>query len=187
MLLQDDLDVSPSREVGTFTHLALWREMAREAGDQDLSYIEEFKAGLAVVGPVAKSGVWPVMDRPVDLTEKDLEERAWEIRKEIIRKVRGRKSDHLLKELWEKTIEDRDSGFCLGPFYEEEQVSRVVKTDKWICTERLPVEQKGKVREVDSATENLLNQATEVREKLILSSTDGNVALIRKLRGKLRG
>ena len=186
LLLHDDPDVSKDRKVGTFTHLALWRGLAQEAGDLDLSYIEEFKTGFGIVGPIAKSGAWPDLLRPVDLTEKDLDERAWEIRQKVIQKVQGRKVDHLLEELWKKTIEDRDMGFCLGPYYDEDQVSRIVGSDKWICTERLPVEQKGKVREVDSATENFLNTATEVREKLILSSTDGNVALIRKLRRKLK-
>ena len=66
--------------------MALWRELAREAEDPDLSYIEEFKAGFNVVGPIARSGVWPAMDRPAVLKEADLEERLIEAREESKRK-----------------------------------------------------------------------------------------------------
>ena len=90
-------------------------------------------------------------------------------------------SDNLVK-IWEATIEDVDDGSCLGPFQDEAEVSNFLQCDDWIPTQRFEVVQKNKVRGCDSATTNLINQATVITEKLQLPSTDTNVAALRALR-----
>ena len=107
--------------------------------------------------------------------------RAWEIRAKIIQRVRGVPvSDNLVK-IWEATLEDVQEGSCLGPFASPEEVTDARGQDDWIPTQRFEVVQKNKVRGCDSATTNLINQITEIKEKLQLPSTDTNVAAIRKL------
>ena len=61
-------------------------------------------------------------------------------------------------------------------------MDEIVGADRWIPTERMDIEQKNKVREVDSATASLANKCTAVMEKLALPSTDGNVAMLRKMK-----
>ena len=70
----------------------------------------------------------------------------------------------------------------MGPFGSEEEVSSFLGCEDWIPTQRFEVVQKNKVRGCDSATTNLINQATVITEKLQLPSTDTNVAAVRSLR-----
>ena len=72
----------------------------------------------------------------------------------------------------------------MGPFETEQEVTNFLDQDDWIPTQRFEVVQKNKVRGCDSATTNLINQATEISEKLQLPSTDSNVAALRSLRSK---
>lgn len=113
--------------------------------------------------------------------------RAWAIRETIVRRVQGVPITDNLKKIWDATIEDRDEGSCLGPFFSFDQVSDVVQRSDWIPTQRFEVVQKNKVRGCDSATTNLINQATVITEKLQLPSTDMNVAALRKLRSTCPG
>ena len=90
--------------------------------------------------------------------------RAWEIRAKIIQRVRGVPvSDNLVK-IWEATLEDVQEGSCLGPFASPEEVTDALGQDDWIPTQRFEVVQKNKVRGCDSATTNLINQFTEIKE-----------------------
>ena len=79
------------------------------------------------------------------------------------------------------------AGYSLGPFYEEAEVDLVVGSTIWVATERIDVEQKNKVREVNSATVSLSNEMAAITEKLQLPTTDKNVAVIKKfLKKKVR-
>ena len=64
-------------------------------------------------------------------------------------------------------------------------MSQFLGTEEWIPTQRFEVVQKNKVRGVDSATINGVNDATTITEKLGLPSTDVNVAALGWLRSKL--
>lgn len=70
----------------------------------------------------------------------------------------------------------------MGPFQDEESVTKALATGDWIPTQRFEVVQKNKVRGCDSATTNLINQATQIIEKLQLATTDTNLAVLRTLR-----
>jgi len=118
----------------------------------------------------------------VSLTE--LKAKAWDIRKKIISRVQGVPASENLIKIWEATIEDVSEGSSVGPFETEQEVTKFLDQDDWIPTQRFEVVQKNKVRGCDSATTNLINQATEISEKLQLPSTDSNVAALRSLRSK---
>ena len=114
----------------------------------------------------------------------ELKARAWEMRRKIITRVAALPVSEHLPKLWEATLEDVQEGSCMGPFQEEAEVTRVLGTDDWIPTQRFEVVQKNKVRGCDSATTNLINQATKITEKLQLPSTDTNVSALRTLRSR---
>ena len=112
---------------------------------------------------------------------QELHQRAWAIRHKIVQRVKGIPVSENLIKIWEATMEDVHEG-SLGPFGSEEEVTRVLDQEDWIPTQRFEVVQKNKVRGCDSATTNLINQATAITEKLQLPSTDTNVAALRSLR-----
>jgi len=169
-------------ELGKICHLALWEEMLSAAKCVDVDLVPSFVAGMPIVGDIARSRRWLPLQRDKPLSMEDLRSRAWEVRRKIISRVSSTAiTQHSIK-LWEATISDRDEGSCLGPFYDEAEVSKLVGTEQWIPTQRFEVVQKGKVRGVDSATVNLVNTATRITEKLDLPSTDLNVATIRAIR-----
>ena len=149
----------------------------------DLFLPDLLLGGFPIVGPIARSRRWP----PFDKDQKSLPvqkalDRAWELRRKIVNRVPGVPSSANLTKIWEATLEDVHEGSTIGPFFEEQQISDLLKCDDWIPTQRFEVVQKNKVRGRDSATTNLINQVTTITEKLQLPSTDTNVAALRLLR-----
>ena len=171
---------------GTFLHWALWKEMAQACRSVDAKYLDELLEGLPIVGLIARSGRWPADEHQPRMTLREYHKKAWATRSKILKKVQKKGVNQNSKKIWDNTIEDRDAGFCLGPFYETEEVDKVVNDVEWVPTERMDVEQKNKVREVDSVTVSLSNQLAAVTEKLKLPSTDRNVSRIRRQRKKER-
>ena len=113
-----------------------------------------------------------------DVYKRQLLDRAWDVRKEVVESVQKKKvTPHTMK-IWEATVKDRENNFSLGPFRTQDEVSNESGTDRWIPTERFAREQKNKIRGVDSATVNDINPATAISEDLALASTDENVNLI---------
>jgi hypothetical protein len=175
-------------ELGQFFHVALWRAMAAAGSCKDQHLVDEMLHGMTIVGDIARSFRWPaLLKKDEALPVALLLDRAWDIRAKIMRNASGVPLTAHSKEIWDSTIEDRDEGSCLGPFWSVEEVSKSLGTDRWVPTQRFEVVQKSKVRGCDSATVNLVNQVTHVTEKLQLPSTDANVACIRKLRTKAQG
>ncbi len=62
------------------------------------------------------------------------------------------KNDHKAigaKEIWAATMADVARGQCIGPFWSEDEVTKVLGRDDWICAYRFPVLQKNKIRGCD--------------------------------------
>ena len=160
-------------------HVALYKEMLEAARSEDRSLHKFLLEGFPIVGPIQPSGRWPPFEKAQKvLAVQHALDGAWEIRANRVRGVPV--TDNLLK-IWEAILEDVAEGSCLGPFDSEEDVTELLGQDDWIPTQRFEVVQKNKVRGCDSATTNLINQITEITEKLQLPSTDSNVAALRKL------
>ena len=166
-------------QTGQFVHFPLWRAMAKAANALDQHYIEEFKTGLHIVGPVQKSMAWPPMESPEPMTLEEYHKRAWVVKKNITSRIRKKGVGTLSQSVWDDTVKDREAGYCSGPFTERE-VTEIVGP-YWVPTERFPVEQKNKVRCVDSATTSLVNELTKVTEKLQIGSAERNITTIRVL------
>ena len=114
-------------------------------------------------------------------------DRAWDLRKKIVNRVRAVPASDNLQKIWDATIEDVEEGSTLGPFTHPEQVSELLRCEDWIPTQRFEVVLKNRVCGCDSATTNLIDQITIITEKLQLPSTDTNVAALRRLRSAMPG
>eukprot|EP00438_Fugacium_kawagutii_P021836 Skav226383 [mRNA] locus=scaffold1438:28059:29741:+ [translate_table: standard] len=157
--------------------------MLQEAKSVDTTLPARLLEGFPIVGSIDASRRWPAYDKPQALVPlEELDARAWDLRRKIVFRVQKVPITENLFKLWEATLEDVQDGSSLGPFYDHDEVDRVVGSELWIPTQRFEVVQKNKVRGCDSATTNLINQATVITEKLQLPSTDSNVAVIRQLR-----
>ena len=175
------------RRLGEFVHLALWREIAASADVGDRAYINAFRDGLPIVGPIAQSGVWQPILEESKMTIDQLLSQAWVIRSRISHSVIRHGAREHCDHVWNATIKEAEQGFMSGPFYDHSQVTNFVGSDDWICTERFGILQKGKIRNIDSATASSINPATQMTELLEIATTDGNVAIIRKLRTSFPG
>ena len=80
-------------------------------------------------------------------------------------------------ELWEQSLEELQSGWLDGPFYDEKEVSRLVESESWICTRRFPLKQPNKIRLIDDGLESGLNSAYSCYNKLTLMDMDAVVAI----------
>ena len=75
------------RRLGTFVHIAAWEELATAAGCTDRAYLDQFWEGLPILGPTVRSGLWPALDETPEMTIEELDQRAWEIREDQIRRA----------------------------------------------------------------------------------------------------
>ena len=178
------------KQVGSFVHLALYRELAKAADVADAKYIDEFAVGLPIVGKVALSGRWPPLEGALEpeMTIEEIDARAWELQDKIKRRVERHCDAEMRQTLWQNTMADTARGQCMGPFWTKAEVSQQVGTDAWIPTERFGLVQKNKTRGIDNAAKGAgleLNAATAATEKLKVTSTDANVGLIREMHARL--
>jgi hypothetical protein len=151
--------------------------MAAQAADLD--YPNQFFLGFDVVGPVAQGHEWPPLATEAPMPIQEMESRAWDIRDRV--EHRHRAVTDIERTVWQTTLEETQKGYCAGPFYRHSQVDEIVGTKHWIATPRFGIQQGSKIRGIDSATESLVNQATQVSEKLQLASVDTAVAVAKLL------
>ena len=183
-LLRGRADGQPC-QLGTTCHVALYKALLLRAGSLDKDLPKLLLHGFPIVGPISKSGRWPAYEKQQTvLSVEHALARAWEIRAKILKRVRAVPVSDELRSIWKASLEDVADGSCLGPFATEAEVSACVGADDWIPTQRFAVVQKNKVRGCDSATSNLINQITQIVEKLQLPGTDLNVAALRELRSR---
>ena len=101
---------------------------------------------MTIVGDVSRSGRWPPLADKVDaLPVSALLDRAWEIRSKIIGHSRRASITKDSKKIWEASIKVRDEGSCIGPFWSEEEFSKLLGTEHWVPTQRFGVVHKNKV------------------------------------------
>ena len=170
-------------QLGKVCHIALYEALLQAVGSVDADLPRYLLEGFPIVGPIAQSRRWPPYPKdqkcfPISAALQ----RAWELRNKIVKRVASIQVSDNLKKIWEATMEDVREGSSLGPFDSEDQITALLGCEDWIPTQRFEVVQKNKVRGCDSATTNMINQITEITEKLQLPSTDTNVAALRRLR-----
>ena len=133
---------SPDAAIGTFVHVAWWRELALAADAGDQAYISEFLQGLPIVGRVAKSQMWAPRDDPLLSSSEDLAARAWEVREVVHSSLRRQGLHAHSQKLWDDAMTDVTSGAAIGPFSSFTEVDAATGSKRWEPTARFPVVQK---------------------------------------------
>ena len=182
-LLRGTSDDQPV-QLGSCTHVALWRELLAAPKVIDVHLLDEIRHGFSIIGPISKSHRWDILNNKPLIQEQELRDRAWEFSQKVLKNISKCEVTEHTEKVWESTMEDVEEAVSLGPFFTSSEVSSVVG-DPWIPTQRFEVVQKNKVRGVDSATVNGINTASSVSEKLDLPSTDVNVSALRWLRSNV--
>ena len=162
------------------------KQRSMQCGSVDQHLPEDLLRGFPIVGPIQRSSRWPPYDTPQKaLPVTDALQRAWDLRRKIVQRVQSVPISENLQKIWDATIEDCSEGSCKGPWFTEAEVSEFLACEDWIPTQRFEVVQKKKVRGCDSATTSMINQVTDITEKLQLPSTDTNVSALRMLRSTM--
>ena len=174
-------------QIGSFTHVALWRELHAAAASPDSDFVESLKMGFPIVGKIQRSHVWPEITGALPPVHDAFlfDSRAWEVQRRVEDKVRRSARGVHAETLWRDMIADRDLGYAVGPFHSASEVTAAVGSDKWFPTPRFPLEQGTKIRGIDdaSAAGSEVNLAASATEKLQVPSTDTNIAMLRSLKG----
>ena len=111
-------------ELGKVTHIALWRELLREARCIDRQLADEMLHGFSIIGPISRSFRWQALTSQPQLTETELHERAWEFSEKVMRNVQRSEITEFSGKVWEATMEDVQEKITVGPFYHMSEVSQ---------------------------------------------------------------
>ena len=197
-LLRGAPDDQPA-QLGTVTHVALWRELLAASRCIDSSLVDEMINGFSIVGDIKRSyrlislaaitAAWWCSAGTrscfagLGVFQQGLEERKKrEFSNKVLRNVKRSEVTENTSKIWKATMEDVREGVTAGPFFSKDEVDKFLGTVNWIPTQRFEVVQKNKVRGVDSATINGINMASRILEKIELPSTDTNVSALRWMR-----
>ena len=118
LFLKNVIEPRGEYRLGEFVHLALMDEFRKVTNAPDSSFRDLFRMGLPIVELVLRSFLWPPKQdvaAPAFTTE-ELEQRAWEERRQTTRKLASSRGGEHAEALWCSTLEERDKGSCLGPF-----------------------------------------------------------------------
>ena len=96
--------------------LLVFREMLAELDYPDLGVFDEIACGTGLAGSVPDSGLFEKVFRPCEITEEQLRSGAEHNRKSIFYSCRGSGDQDVDKVVYEKTIEEVNSGWLRGPF-----------------------------------------------------------------------
>ena len=184
---QRDFTASSPR-VGSHSHIALWREVHSAAGSLDRGILDELLYGFTLSGPNGRSSFWNPL-APLPATYYDIQElsaRAWDMRQRVTEKLRrnfSRQTSDMNRIVWDKTLEDVDTGFCLGPLFGQRTVTKKLGCSDWLAMPFFPVLQRSKVRPIDdgSASGSAANAFASMTEKFSVPSIDQAVAIARRL------
>ena len=158
--------------------ILLWRKLLEEAGYEDLEVVDETIEGFSLVGAATVSKSYPLGPAPAQQSVDQLKEQAVWRRRSTIGKCASTGDAMVDSELWTQTMDECAEGWLSGPYYSEEEISRLVETDSWICTRRFPLQQPNKVRLIDDGLDSGLNSAFSSYNKLKLMDMDSVVSLV---------
>ena len=108
---------------------------------------------------------------------KQLQNQAKWRRRASVGKCRSSGDQEAANELWRQSIREVEDGWLNGPYYMEEDVSKMLGTSDWICKRRFPLKQTSKARLTDDGLEPGLNSAFSCDNKLQLMDMDAVVSL----------
>ena len=132
-------------QLGSCTHVALWRELLSEANCVDRQLLSDLVQGFQIIGPRQRSLRWGRLQSQEDfIPEEALRARAWEFSQKVVRNIQKGEVTENTAKIWESTMEDVAEGTSVGPFFVKEEVDKFLHTSDWIPTQRFEVVQKNK-------------------------------------------
>ena len=154
--------------------LLLLEKIASSIGWVDMGVFAELRKGFDLVGHAKHTGVFALESRPPKLPKDDFLAATKFLRPALLGKVKSSSMDRNARELWEKTMQEVESGMLEGPLSSQQLDDR--HPSGWLPTRRFGVEQTSaagrKLRPVDDFTENKVNLAFGSMDKLDLNALD---------------
>ena len=154
------------RKILSPKRLLVFREMLAELDYPDLGVFDEIACGTGLAGSVPDSGLFEKVFRPCEITEEQLKSGAEHNRKSIFYSCRGSGDQDVDKVVYEKTIEEVNSGWLRGPF----EISSLPSDA--IINRRFGLKQPNKVRLIDDFSGSLVNSTVQSFESPKPHSTD---------------
>lgn len=102
-LLRGTADDQPI-QLGSCTHIGLWREMLKAAKVIDVHLLDEMLNGFPIVGPISRSYRWEVLNNKPLIHEEELRDRAWEFSKKVVKNIAKCEVTEHTEKVWEATI-----------------------------------------------------------------------------------
>ena len=143
------------RKILSPKRLLVFREMLAELDYPDLGVFDEIACGTGLAGSVPDSGLFEKVFRPCEITEEQLRSGAEHNRKSIFYSCRGSGDQDVDKVVYEKTIEEVNSGWLRGPF----EISSLPSDA--IINRRFGLKQPNKVRLIDDFSGSLVNSTVQ--------------------------
>ena len=154
------------RKILSPKRLLVFREMLAELDYPDLGVFDEIACGTGLAGSVPDSGLFEKVFRPCEITEEQLKSGAEHNRKSIFYSCRSSGDQDVDKVVYEKTIEEVNSGWLRGPF----EISSLPSDA--IINRRFGLKQPNKVRLIDDFSGSLVNSTVQSFESPKPHSTD---------------
>ena len=154
------------RKILSPKRLLVFREMLAELDYPDLGVFDEIACGTGLAGSVPDSGLFEKVFRPCEITEEQLKSGAEHNRKSIFYSCRGSGDQDVDKVVYEKTIEEVNSGWLRGPF----EIASLPSDA--IINRRFGLKQPNKVRLIDDFSGSWVNSTVQSFESPKPHSTD---------------
>ena len=146
--------------------LLLLKEIMEDEGYPDPGVFDELAFGTELTGCVPQTGVFDPVFKPALLTTCELAEQAASSNQAIFRSVRSSGDSEVDNTVFQKTLEERDSGWLRGPVPFSELGSGCV------LSRRFGLKQTNKVRLIDDLSKSNINSTVQTPEAPRPHSTD---------------
>ena len=147
--------------------ILLFEEMLRATNFPDMGVVDELRLGSDLTGEVPLTNMLPGKFEPALISEQELQRSAERVRMAAIHEVRSSGDNDLDEIVWQKTMEEVDKGWLIGPLHDNQ-----VPADRPL-SRRFGLRQKqGKVRLIDDFSESGVNACVTVSESPSLHTVD---------------
>jgi len=142
------------------------RHVIKTEGYEDSSLADDIESGFDLVGDAPKSSVLPAKVVPASISKHDLGRHAEKANVALRYMTRSCGDSSLDIQLWERTIQEVDKGWLVGPLCWDELPSNAS------VSRRFPLPQSGKVRPIDDLSPSQVNATVSTYEQATVDGPD---------------
>ena len=135
--------------------ILLWKEMLEAASYPDMGRVDEVLNGTSLIGEVEVTGIFESKFKPAEITVEELKEVACHDRLSVFNSARSSGDDEVDKIVWEKTQEEVNCGWAVGPVPYNELPSHAV------LSRRFGLRQPNKIRLIDDLSGSSINATVQ--------------------------